>query len=104
MSASIPRFKTGDRVRVQLRNPPGHIRTPWYLRGKRGEVLRDFGAFPFPEELAYGRSGLPSQFLYMVRFAMTEVWHADPATTAFAPGDGVTADIYDAWLDPEPAA
>ena len=25
-------------------NPPGHIRTPWYLRGKMGEVERRLGA------------------------------------------------------------
>ena len=49
-----PRFKAGNPVRVALAFPPGHIRTPMFLRGKTGVVLRDFGAFPNPERLAYG--------------------------------------------------
>ena len=109
LDAATPaaRFQAGDRVRVQLRDPPGHVRTPRYLRGKHGVVLRALGAFAFPEELAYGRPGLPRQTLYMVRFALGEVWAGRAAETtgadpAFAPGDTLTADIYESWLDPDP--
>ena len=42
----------GDRVRVREDFPPGHIRTPVYVRGKEGVVTRGFGAFPNPEVLA----------------------------------------------------
>ena len=30
------RFRIGDRVVVRERFPAGHIRTPFYIRGKRG--------------------------------------------------------------------
>ena len=34
---------------------PAHIRTPHYLRGRNGTVVRRLGAFPNPEDLAFGR-------------------------------------------------
>ena len=46
----------GDRVRVREDFPPGHIRTPVYIRGKEGVVTKSFGAFPNPEQLAIGRA------------------------------------------------
>ena len=42
------RFAPGDRVRVLRRFPPGHVRTPWYCRGKYGEVERICGRFAIP--------------------------------------------------------
>ena len=96
-SGSKPRFKAGDHVRVALAYPPGHIRTPVYLRGKTGEILRDFGAFPNPERLAYGMHGEPALPLYMVRFTMDEVWGGQGI---YGPRDTVTADIYEHWLQP----
>ena len=48
-------FAPGDRVRVRADHPPGHIRTPFYLRGRVGEIERVLGAFANPEELAFGR-------------------------------------------------
>ena len=42
------------KVKVKKMFPPGHVRTPSYLRGKIGEVERDLGYFKNPEELAYG--------------------------------------------------
>jgi hypothetical protein len=92
-----PCFQPGDRVRVQLRHPPGHIRTPMYLRGKTGVIDCLYGAFPNPEELAFGKPGLPAEPLYRVRFPMNEVWHGDGA---YGAEDTVTADLYQHWLDP----
>ena len=46
-----PRFHTGDRVVVREAYPIGHVRTPYYIRGKHGEIermcgiARDAGAF-----------------------------------------------------------
>lgn len=91
------RFKTGDRVLVREAFPPGHIRTPVYLRGKRGTVVRDFGAWPNPEELAYGHSGEPLRVNYWVRFTMDELWGGDGR---YAAGDTVVAEIYEHWLEP----
>jgi len=89
-------FATGDRVRVRQAYPPGHVRTPFYIRGKTGVVERVLGPFRNPEELAYGRSGEPAQPLYRVRFVQREVWsdYVGPAA------DTVDIEIYQHWLEP----
>jgi len=89
-------FASGDRVRVRWADPPGHLRTPFYARGKSGVVERYLGDFPNPEELAYGRSGLPRQPLYRVRFPQHEVW----PDYAGRPEDTVDIEIYQHWLEP----
>ena len=90
------RFAPGDSVRVRRGRPPGHIRTPNYVRGKAGVVERLCGSFPNPEELAYGRDGLPARPLYRVRFRQDELW-PDYAGGA---RDHVEVEIYEHWLEP----
>ena len=99
-------FKAGDHVIVKAQNPTGHIRTPMYLRGKRGVILRDYGAWPNPEELAYGGDGLPKRVNYWVQFRMAEVWgNAGTAGKAANPSsDTIAAEIYEHWLEPDPAS
>lgn len=92
------RFGAGDRVRVRAAAPIGHIRTPWYCRGHVGVVERACGAFPNPEELAYGRSGEPALALYRVRFASRDLW----ADYDGSPGDVVEIEIFQNWLEPAP--
>lgn len=84
----------GMRVRVREDYPPGHIRTPVYIRGKEGVVTRVLGAFPNPETLAIGRDGLPKKTLYEVRFKQKDLWrgYAGPAS------DSLDIDIYEHWL------
>ena len=94
--AADARFRAGDRVKVRRADVPGHIRTPWYIRGHTGVIERLCGAYPNPEELAYARSGLPAQPLYRVRFVQREVW-PDYAGTA---ADTVDIEIYQHWLEP----
>jgi hypothetical protein len=91
-----PRFVPGDRVAVRRARPPGHVRTPWYIRGLTGEIERFCGSFPNPEELAYARSGLPAQPLYRVRFRQHEVWPDYVGPTL----DTIEVEIYQHWLDP----
>lgn len=95
-SAHPPQFKAGDRVTVLHVDVPGHVRTPWYIRGHTGRIERYCGAFPNPEELAYGRSGLPAQPLYRVQFKQKEIWpdYAGPAH------DTIDIEIYQHWLLP----
>jgi hypothetical protein len=45
-------FAPGDTVQVISTHPPGHRRTPYYIRGKTGEIERVCGDFANPEELA----------------------------------------------------
>ena len=90
------RFNVGDRVRVKAVHPPGHRRTPSYIRGKEGAIERVCGAFPNPEELAYGFDGEPKRVLYRVRFRQEQVWTRYDG----AEGDFLELEIYEHWLDP----
>ena len=89
------RFSTGDKVAVKRGNPPGHLRTPFYIRGKQGIVERICGEFRNPEELAYGRSGEPKQVLYRIRFDQKHVWpdYAGPTS------DTIDIELYEHWLE-----
>ena len=88
-------YQPGDRVRVATRTPPGHCRTPSYVRGKTGRVAVLYGAFHNPESLAYGGSGLPKQPLYRVEFDQTEVWQKYGGSHR----DKLLVDIYQHWLE-----
>ena len=90
-------FQRGQRVVVARRYPPGHLRTPYYIRGKSGVIERVLDAFPNPEERAYGRNGLPQKVLYRVRFPMTDLWpeYAGPSQ------DCLEVEIFEHWLEPE---
>jgi hypothetical protein len=90
------RFNIGDRVRIKRAFPPGHRRTPYYIRGKEGEIERICGTYRNPEELAYGFSGEPMKVLYRVRFAQQHVWpdYHGPAN------DIIEMEIFEHWLEP----
>ncbi len=90
------RFKTGDVVRVRRAEPLGHVRTPWYIRGREGVIERFCGAYANPEELAYARSGTPRIPLYRVRFRQAEIW----PDYAGGPADTLDVEIYQHWLEP----
>ena len=91
-----PKFAPGSRVRVRDAHPPGHLRTPYYIRGRIGEVERLCGAFPNPEELAQMRDGLPALPLYRVRFRQKDVWPGYAGSDA----DVVEVEIFQHWLEP----
>jgi nitrile hydratase subunit beta len=90
-----PRFSAGDAVTVREMFAPGHIRTPWYVRGQRGTIERLCGVFGNPEELAYGRPGTPKQPLYRVRFMQRDLWPDYRGNGA----DTIEIEIYQHWLD-----
>lgn len=81
-------------VRVRADMPPGHVRTPAYLRGKTGWIERTLGPFPNPEERAYRHPGtlLP---LMRIRFSMAAIW----GEAAENPDDTLDAEIYSHWLE-----
>lgn len=87
-------FGPGDRVQVREAYPIGHVRTPYYIRGKSGIIERLCGAYPNPEELAYARPGLPRQPLYRVRFRQVDVWQGYRGKH----DDTVDIEIYQHWL------
>lgn len=89
-------LRPGDVVRVDDRVPDRHCRVPLFLRGRTGRISHRLGSFKDPEKLAYYEDGLPKRVLYKVVFRQDDVWpdYAGP------PGDTVTADIYEHWLEP----
>ena len=98
MSGPAPKFAPGDRVRVHARFPPGHVRTPWYCRGKTGEIERICGWFRNPEQLAYGNRDADREVLYRVGFPSRSLWPDYDGNE----GDGVEIEIYEHWLGAAP--
>ena len=92
-------YAEGAAVRVRddwpERRGPVHIRTPHYLRGVRGRVLRRLGAYPNPEDLAFARPA-STEVLYHVAFDPADVW------PDARPHDRLLVEIYDHWLEPAP--
>jgi nitrile hydratase len=95
VNSGVGKFKPGDRVTVKLEDRPGHIRTPWYIRGKTGCIECVHGDFLNPESLAFGRDGFPKRTLYLVAFNQADVWGM-----AAGSKDKVLVDIYEHWLTP----
>ena len=72
---------------------PAHIRTPHYLRGREGRIVRHLGSFPNPEDLAFAR---PAEWrdLYHVAFSQDAVWGQSHD------GDELLVELYEHWLEP----
>lgn len=94
--AQSTKYRQGDRVQVRVDSPEHHFRTPTYVQGKTGTVVALWGAFPNPESLAHGGSGLPEQHLYLVEFNQTELWDQYRGPNS----DKLLVDIYENWLNP----
>jgi nitrile hydratase len=90
------RFAVGTTVRVRAAFPPGHLRTPFFVRGKIGRVTQVLGPYRNPEELAYGRSGEPALPLYRVVFETAGLWDDYRGGAR----DTTVVDIYENWLEP----
>ena len=90
-------FSAGQTVRVKDEWPeaagPVHIRTPWYVRGLEGEVVRCLGEFANPEDLAFARPA-EKRPLYHVRFRKGAIW---PEVKA---DDELLVEIFGHWLEP----
>jgi nitrile hydratase subunit beta len=67
------RFMEGEHVTVRADFVPGHIRLPAYIRGKRGVVVGESPAYPFPDAHAHGVQAVDEP-TYDVRFNTAELW------------------------------
>ena len=106
-------FAPGTRVRVRDDWPgtrgPAHIRTPHYVRGAQGTVVRPLGTFRNPEDLAFARPA-PPRALYHVRFEQAPIWRdgrpGDDSRddsrddTGHDPGNALLVEIFEQWLEP----
>jgi nitrile hydratase len=92
----VPRFPHGSVVRVLDVGKPGHVRIPFYIRCHVGIVERYCGAFPNPEDLAYGKRKASLVDLYRIRFWQVSLWPDYLGSHA----DTLEIEIYDHWLAP----
>jgi hypothetical protein len=90
------RFKSGDRVRILDLGKAGHVRTPFYVRHKIGEIVDFRGCFLNPEQLSIGDAAGPVVPLYRVEFLMKDLWPDYDAMRS----DVLSIEIYDHWLSP----
>ena len=88
-------LSAGAAVRVRDDWPeargPCHIRTPHYLRGRAGTVVRHLGRYANPEELAFARPAAVLD-LYHVAFQTRALWPD-------AEAGEVLVEIYEPWLE-----
>lgn len=91
-----PKFAVSQRVRVRDWTPPGHVRTPSFVRGYVGTIKQVAGTFGNPEELAYGRRDTAKLTLYRVRFDQDELWPDNPPDERHQ----VVLDLFENWLEP----
>ena len=91
------KYAVGQRVRVAARTHAGHHRTPAYVKGKTGQIVRLHGSFTNPETRAYGDDGLPEQPLYLVSFPQRDVRPDDRSKAK----DRVYIDLFEHWLEAE---
>ena len=92
-------FAPGDAVLVARVHPPGHRRTPYYIRGRQGVIERLCGEFANPEELGYGFDGSPKKRLYRVRFRQKDLWDDYDGGNE----DSVDVDVFEHWLSLGPS-
>ena len=91
---SARRLEIGEPITVREDYPIGHIRTPVYIRGRTGMVVRYLGEFGNPETLAYCLPTEP-RALYKVRFNQTDIWPDYQGSLR----DTVELDLYEHWLE-----
>jgi nitrile hydratase beta subunit len=85
----------GDRVVVRDEHPPGHVRAPRYVRGRRGVVVHVTPPFSYPDSAAHGLPHAAEPTCH-VRFEARELWgpDADPACP-------VVVDLWQSYLAKE---
>jgi nitrile hydratase len=88
------RFAPGDRVRTRAADPDHHTRLPRYARGVPGTVVERAGTHPLADDRAAGLV-TPAQPVWHVRFAAADLFGAGDHT--------VTVELWDAYLEPDPA-
>lgn len=89
-------LRPGQKVLVRDLPVTGHVRTPWYVKGRIGTIVAERGRWPNPELLAYGRPDPDGVDLYAVEFDQTDLW----SPYAGSVKDRLLLDLYAHWLEP----
>lgn len=96
LEGPAPRFKVGDKIVAKNIHPVEHTRMPRYVRGKRGIIECDHGAFSLPDSNARNE-GPDLQHCYGVRFRADELWGPDAS-----PRDTLQLNLFDDYLEMAP--
>jgi nitrile hydratase len=89
-----PRFRIGDRVRIDDRKERKHHRVPAYVKGCVGVIERVCQPHGRPELLAYGDRGARPTPVYRVRIPQRRIW----SDYAGRPEDTLEIEIFEHWL------
>ena len=92
---TVPKFATGQRVRIADRTPPVHHRVPSYAKGQVGIIERICGIHGQPEKFIRG-DGKPAQRIYRVSIPQVKLWNAYSGTES----DLLEIEIFEHWLEP----
>lgn len=90
----MTRFVAGENVRVLALDKKGHVRIPYYVRGRVGTVEGYCGTYLNPEELAFGNTSGPAIDLYRIAFDLKQLWPNERHPIK----DRLIIEIYDHWL------
>lgn len=90
-----PKFAIGESIIAKNINPFHHTRIPRYVRGKRGVIEDNSGAFLLPDKNAYGDSDHP-EYSYTVKFSATELWGEDSPKNDF-----LYVDLFESYMELE---
>ena len=94
VESNLPaKFQVGILVKAKVLHPKTYTRLPRYVRGKVGEIFKDYGVYVFPDTMGQRLSTKP-QHVYSVRFAAQELWGMDAS-----PKDSVYIDLFDDHLE-----
>ena len=95
------RYAVGEPVKVKYFFPlSGHIRAPFYLRGKVGKIIRYYGLYSDPTDLAAGVVTPKTVGLYQLSFNYLDVWGYEIENRKVEDETEIKilADIYENWL------
>jgi len=91
-----PLFKAGDDVKISMRFPVGHYRTPTYIRGKHGRVEAVIEPRAVNNEAeGFGRNVGKKLHYYRIAIPLTELWTG----YAGSKNDGLRIEVFETWLE-----
>jgi nitrile hydratase beta subunit-like protein len=89
------KFKVGERIKIAEKFPVGHYRTPTYVRGKQGIIIKNLGRYINPETEAFGKNAGDKIWYYMVQFFQKDLWENYTGQVT----DVLEIEIFENWIE-----